>query len=395
MPQKKTTAKGTVRWVGRFRPPGGKETSRSFDTRREAKAWEDEQARNYRRGVWLDPNLDKLTVQEVYDRWADRPVRENSKRVYAQVSKNLGPMGAIHARKLTRADVDAWYNTLTGGRPWANHEPLSPRVARDMVSHLSAAMTMAVDEQWVGRNPVRIPRLDHDDVVRVNDVPTGEDIKAIVDLLREGGAPYTRRENSKTTTVLSAPAPVVADMVLVAVGTGARISELCGLDVGDVQLLKREVDIRAQAHHVTGERVSPKTRSSTRTIPVGNDLVPVLDRLVGDRAPDTPLFITRNGVSYRAETAGKLLRRVADHLGMPWRFHSFRHYYASKLIAGGLPVNVVQRLLGHADPAMTLRVYTHLWPDSDEVARRAINGILSGDGIIAGSSAGQVVLRSV
>ncbi|WP_293954798.1 site-specific integrase [uncultured Corynebacterium sp.] len=395
MPQKKTTAKGTIRWVGRFRPPGGKETSRSFDTRRDAKAWEDEQARNYRRGVWLDPSLDKLTVKEVYDRWADRPARENSKLVYAQVSKNLGPMGDIYARKLTRADVDTWYRVLISGRPWAGNEPLSPRVARSMVSHLSAAMTMAVDEEWVGRNPVRIPRLDHDDVVRVNDVPTGEDIESIVDLLRSGGAPYERKEKGKLVTVTSQPAPVVADMVLVAVGTGARISELCGLDVGDVYMLRREIDITSQAHHVTGERVSPKTRSSARVIPVGNDLLPVLDRLIDGRGTDEPLFATRNGVSYRAETAGKLLRRVAEDLGMEWRFHSFRHFYASRLIAGGLPVNQVQRLLGHADPSMTLRVYTHLWPDSDDVARRAIEGILGGDGIIAGSSVGRAALRSV
>lgn len=395
MPQKKATAKGNIRWVGRFRPPGGRETSRSFDTRREAKAWEEEQARNYRRGVWLDPNLDKLTTYEVYERWSERPAREASKKVYAQVLKNLGPMGDIYARKLTRADVDAWFHVLHTARPWANNTALSPRTARDMVAHLSAAMSMAVDEEWVGRNPIKIPRIDQDNLVRARDIPTIEQIHEVVKQLRSGGAMYDRKESGKIITKKQQPAPTVADMVLVGVGTGARISELCGLNVSDVHLLRREIEIRHQAHAVTGERVPLKTRSSIRVVPIGNDLIPVLDRLIGGRPAEAPLFETRQGLSYRAGTAGQHFQRAANHLGYGWRFHSLRHFYASRLIAGGLPVNQVQHLLGHSDPAMTLRVYTHLWPDSEEVTRRAIEGILGGYGIIAGSEVEEPALRSV
>ncbi|AST21073.1 hypothetical protein CEY17_09970 [Corynebacterium glutamicum ATCC 14067] len=385
MAQKKLTAKGTVRWVGRFRPPGGKESSRSFATRKEAKAWETEQFRSHRRGVWVDPVMDKLTVYELYSRWSDRPARENSRLVYAQVLKKLGPIGDIYARQLTRTDVDMWYRTLITARPWFNNEALSPRVARSMVGHLSAAMTMGVEEEWVGRNPVKIPRLDSADIVRVKDIPTPDDIRRIVDLLRTGGAIYERKENGKIKTKKAMPAPMIADMVLVGVGTGARISELCGFDVSDVYLSSRDLDINAQAHHVTGERIPLKTIASERVTPIGDDLVPILTRLVDGRPDYAPLFTTRQGNTYRAETAGKLLRHAAEHLGMPWRFHSFRHYYASRLIAGGLPVNQVQQLLGHSDPSMTLRVYTHLWPDYEATSRRAVDGILSGCGIIAGS----------
>jgi hypothetical protein len=47
-------------------------------------------------------------------------------------------------------------------------------------------------------------------------------------------------------------------------------------------------------------------------------------------------------------------------------FHDLRHVYASTLIAAGESVKTVQRRMGHRSAAVTLDVYTHLWPDSEE-----------------------------
>ena len=54
MPQKRVRS-GKTRWVGRYRDPAGRERSRTFDTRREAAAWEQEREREMRRGEWLSP----------------------------------------------------------------------------------------------------------------------------------------------------------------------------------------------------------------------------------------------------------------------------------------------------------------------------------------------------
>lgn len=53
---------GLVRWVVRYRDPAGKERSRTFDTKREAAAWESERERERRRGEWLDPDDENTTV---------------------------------------------------------------------------------------------------------------------------------------------------------------------------------------------------------------------------------------------------------------------------------------------------------------------------------------------
>ena len=59
------------------------------------------------------------------------------------------------------------------------------------------------------------------------------------------------------------------------------------------------------------------------------------------------------------------------------RFHDLRHTHASALILSGVNVKTVQLRLGHSSAMMTLDTYSHLWPDSDDEATRAIEGFVS------------------
>ena len=53
--------------------------------------------------------------------------------------------------------------------------------------------------------------------------------------------------------------------------------------------------------------------------------------------------------------------------------HALRHYYASLLIRHGESVKVVRSRLGHASAAETLDTYSHLWPDSEDRTRAAVD----------------------
>jgi integrase len=59
-------------------------------------------------------------------------------------------------------------------------------------------------------------------------------------------------------------------------------------------------------------------------------------------------------------------------------FHELRHYYASLLIASGASVKVVQARLGHKSAMETLDTYGHLWPDSEDQTRKAVDEALGG-----------------
>lgn len=61
--------------------------------------------------------------------------------------------------------------------------------------------------------------------------------------------------------------------------------------------------------------------------------------------------------------------------------HQLRHYYASLLIRHGESVKTVQARLGHASASQTLDCYSHLWPDSDDRTRTAVDSVLSADSV--------------
>jgi integrase len=56
--------------------------------------------------------------------------------------------------------------------------------------------------------------------------------------------------------------------------------------------------------------------------------------------------------------------------------HGLRHFYASLLIRHGESVKTVQARLGHASAAEALDTYSHLWPDSDDRTRAAVDSVL-------------------
>jgi len=60
-----------------------------------------------------------------------------------------------------------------------------------------------------------------------------------------------------------------------------------------------------------------------------------------------------------------------------FRYQDLRHYLASLLISSGADVKVVQHRLRHATVTTTLNAYAHLWPDTDESTRIAVERVLS------------------
>jgi integrase len=63
---------------------------------------------------------------------------------------------------------------------------------------------------------------------------------------------------------------------------------------------------------------------------------------------------------------------------LPVTLHALRHTHASQLIDAGVDVVTISKRLGHASPAITLKVYAHLFQERDSKAADAINKALSG-----------------
>ena len=139
-------------------------------------------------------------------------------------------------------------------------------------------------------------------------------------------------------------------------GSGLRVAEACGIELGDV-------DTRARSVTVWGKG------AKQRRVPISAPAARAVDRYLdgGRDAPRAP----RSGAAGRAlflNLRGKPMtprdvRRVLDRRSpVPTHPHALRHTYATHLLDGGADLRVVQELLGHAS-LRTTEIYTHVSAD--------------------------------
>ncbi len=153
-------------------------------------------------------------------------------------------------------------------------------------------------------------------------------------------------------------------MILVALRTGLRQGELLGLKWDDIDLVAGRLVVRRSRWR--GHETSPKN-GKTREIPLSPQAVAALKgerHLRGDY-----VFCNEDGSPLRDGQCKHPLWgacRVSGLRRVGW--HVLRHTFASHLVMRGVPLKVVQELLGHATIEMTMR-YSHLSP---EVRRDAV-----------------------
>ena len=155
--------------------------------------------------------------------------------------------------------------------------------------------------------------------------------------------------------------------VLVSLYTGVRLGELLALRWQDVDFEKGFVSINKTLSDV-GEETPPKSRSSTRVIPLHDRLLSLL-RDKKQTAKSDYLIETNEGQTSVRLYQGKF-ERLLKKLGIKHRgFHTLRHTFATRLIESDVDVKTVSTLLGHSDFNITLAYYVHI---SSEMQRRAI-----------------------
>ncbi len=144
-------------------------------------------------------------------------------------------------------------------------------------------------------------------------------------------------------------------------GTGARVAELVGIDIGDIS-----------SDLLDGEKITIiKLRgkgSKERLVPLGKFAVEALDSYLVRLRPilvskksthEKALFLNNRGTRLTRQSAWETVQRAAEATGLKGRVspHVFRHSYATHLLDGGADIRVVQELLGHAS-VTTTQIYT-------------------------------------
>ncbi len=129
---------------------------------------------------------------------------------------------------------------------------------------------------------------------------------------------------------------------------GLRVSELVGLDLGDVDVDGRVVEVLGKGGR---RRRVPVHRRATAAV---RAWLAVRDVLAADGTP--ALFVNQHGRRLGVRDVARLVRRRAP---VPTHPHAVRHSFATHLLDGGADLRVVQELLGHRS-VQTTQVYTHV-----------------------------------
>jgi integrase/recombinase XerD len=139
---------------------------------------------------------------------------------------------------------------------------------------------------------------------------------------------------------------------------GLRISELVGLDLGDVDLYDGLVRVLGKGNK---ERVAPLGRTAREA--VGDYLTTGRPELAG-RTSTPALFLNARGGRLTRQGAWLIVRAAGDRAGLQGRLfpHVLRHSCATHMLDRGADIRVVQELLGHASLSTT-QVYTKVSPE--------------------------------
>lgn len=222
---------------------------------------------------------------------------------------------------------------------------------------LSEVFSYAVRERYIPISPAAGVRISGEDPRNVTYLTTKE-IKKVLRYITS--TKFRRRSDAN--------APIGTPyMIMAAILTGARLSELAGLRWEDIDTknciitINHQVDLRANLHSRNTQLMPLKTKSSKREVPVPKSLINQLEKI---KAPtDTFVFHTQQGGLCSSSTESyqlKVLLKACEIDAPGFHFHSLRHSHVALLLSQGVDIYAISKRLGHSSFQTTLNTYAYL-----------------------------------
>jgi integrase len=313
-------------------------------------------------------NAGALTVEEYMDRWLNDvkdTVRQSTHERYEYaINPHITPaLGRIKLKDLTPAQVRWFYRQrLDSG--------LAPATVHKMHVVLHKALKAAVSDGLIPRNPtasLKLPRI-----------------------IREEIDPLDQEEARRLLT--AACGDRLEALYVLALNTGMRQGELLALKWEDVDLERGVLRVRRTLSRRNNVYVldEPKTKKSRRTIRLTAGAATALEvhisrqlegmeRMGSLYQPGGLVFATTTGTIINpSNLRNRSFKPLLKHAKLrPIRFHDLRHTCATLLLSKDVNPKVVSEMLGHSSVSITLDIYSHLLPDMQEKAARALEDALS------------------
>jgi integrase len=377
------TAKGEAKeaWVADYVDQAGKRHIKTFDRKKDADAFHSKANVEVIEGTHT-PASASISVAEAADLWIEtcrgRNLERSTIEAYeSQIRFHIKPyLGRVRLSELTAPTVREFEDKLRRGDPAPGQETgeaRSPAMIRKIIGSLGSVIADAQERGRVSRNVVRDlrsrrkkgveRRADKRQKGRLKvgtDIPTPAEIRALVGALEGRWRP----------------------ILLTAIFSGLRSSELRGLRWADIDFKSAELHVRQRVDQY-GVFGAPKSESGERAVPLPPALLTALKEWklacpkgehglvfpTGAGTPENHANLVNRGLIPAQVAAGIVDKDGnAKYSGL----HALRHFYASWCINSkadgglGLSAKATQDRLGHSTIVMTLDTYGHLFPRGDD-----------------------------
>lgn len=140
---------------------------------------------------------------------------------------------------------------------------------------------------------------------------------------------------------------------------GMRVSELCGLNFGDLNLEENEITVFGKGAKERIVLISERAKQALNLYLAQYRKVYALEN--EKISENTPVFINNVGFRLNTRSVNKFLEKISKELSLSKKIspHVFRHSFATKLLEKGADLRIVQELLGHSSISNT-QIYTHV-----------------------------------
>jgi len=286
-------------------------------------------------------------------------------------------------QKLTAGELEDTYTKLRGGA-----HGLSPRTVPHVHRALHTCLERARRRKLIAVNVAGDavpPKVQEEfDTTRL---PSVERVQSFLDQLEQPVDGSKRRWR-----ITSENRAFVRDLASLAIATGMRRGELLALRWADVNLEAGTIRVgRAVEKSRAGLRVKRPKSDKPRLVAVPQSVCMQLGAMqtrqkeqwlalgVRPESEDEALLFAPSPDAPEAllspAAASARFRDAADACGLKLHLHDLRHLHVSVLLKG-LSVAEVSKRAGHANPAVTLRLYAHALPDTEERQAQAVDALL-------------------
>lgn len=361
-------------------------------TKREAEARLVELLHRVEEGEFVEPS--NVTFGEWLDKWLEIAVTgkkapRTEERYRGLINRHIKPtLGGIPLQKLNAVAIESFYAMKAKEK-----RPLASATLQLVQTVVHSALASAERKRYVTRNEAKLvdgkPRASRD---------THELIKANC---------WDAEEANTFLATARKAGPRPAAFYQLAIETGMRKNELCGLKWEDVNLDAGRVTIVRQLVRPGKEPVfgPPKGSKPTRPAIRGVDISPETAEFLRELKRHQAEAKMRNRTAYRDNglvftKEWTDMSRKTDSLGDPLqsnnlgqrefaklleasgmrriKFHGLRHTAATLMLQEGVPPKVVAERLGHRSVTITMEIYAHALPSAQKDAAARMGALLRG-----------------